>query len=147
MPANPATVTVTAYMDSTPAVTTTYTFTLVNPMPTVTSVTPTQLLSGGTQTLSLAGSGFMPGTTVVLNGAAFPIAYGSYNEATAQVSVAPNASGTLTLQMQNPAPGGSAGSTFTESVMPNSISLTATNSDGTNTGTAMLGVRSLCPRR
>ncbi len=136
MPANP-TVTVTAHLQYLPAVTTSYTFTLVNPVPTVSSATPTELLSGGTQMLTLAGSGFEPGTTVSLNGASYPITYIDYNDATAQVTVAPNAAGTLTLQIQNPAPGG-ASTTFTESVPPNSIALTATDSGGTNTGTAPL---------
>ncbi len=137
MPAS-SSVTVTAYLSSVPAVTTSYTFTLVNPVPTVSSVTPTQLLSGGSQTLTLTGSEFMPGTTVTLNGTSYPIVYVDYNDATAQVTVAPNAAGTLTLQIQNPAPGGGS-STFTESVIPNSISLSATNSDGSsNAGTAIL---------
>ena len=48
--------------------------------------------------------------------------------------VANNATGTLSLQVQNPAPGGGAGTTFTESVQPNSITLTATGPDGINTG-------------
>ena len=101
-------------------------------------MTPTQLLSGGSQTLTLTGSGFMPGTTVTLNGTSYPIVYVDYNDATAQVTVADNAKGTLTLQVHNPAPGGGS-STFTESVIPNSISLSATNSDGpSNAGTAIL---------
>ena len=137
MPANP-TVTVTTFLGSLPALTTSYTFTLVNPVPTVSSATPTQLLSGGSQTLTLTGAGFMPGTTVSLNGTTYPIVYSSYSAATAQVTVAPDAAGTLTLQIQNPAPVGGS-STFTESVVPNSIALTATNSDGTpNTGTEVL---------
>ena len=140
MPANP-TVTVTAYMDSTPAATSTYTITLVNPVPTVTSATPTQLQTGGTQTVSLVGSGFVPGTTVVFNGTALPITYNSFTSATVQIPVPANATGTMSLQAQNPAPGGGAGSTFTESVVPNSIALTATDADGTNTGTAELGVK------
>ena len=139
MPANP-TVTVTAYMDSTPAATSSYTITLVNPVPTVTSATPAQLQTGGTQTVSLVGSGFEPGMTIAFNGASLPITYNSYTTATVQVPVPANASGTLSLQAQNPSPGGGAGSTFTESVVPNSIALTATDADGTNTGTAELGV-------
>ena len=139
MPANP-TVTVTAYMDSTPAATSSYTITLVNPVPTVTSATPAQLQTGGTQTVSLVGSGFEPGMTIAFSGASLPITYNSYTTATVQVPVPANASGTLSLQAQNPSPGGGAGSTFTESVVPNSIALTATDADGTNTGTAELGV-------
>ncbi len=138
MPANP-TVTVTAYLNNVPALTTSYTFTLVNPVPTVTSASPSQLLTGGTQTVTLAGSGFVPTTTVAFNGTSIPINYIDYNDATIQVPVAANASGNFTLVAQNPAPGGGEG-TFTESVAPNSITLTATDPDGTNTGTVKLGV-------
>ena len=59
MPTN-RTVTVTAYMDSDHSVKSTYTITLVNPIPTVTSVTPTQLLTGGTQTVTLGAQVLCP---------------------------------------------------------------------------------------
>ena len=139
MPANP-TVIVTAYMNSTPSATSSYTITLVNPVPTVTSATPAQLLTGGTQTVSLVGSGFVSGTTITFNGTTLPITFTDYYHASVQVPVPANATGTLSLQAQNPSPGGGAGSTFTESIVPNSIALTATDADGTNTGTAELGV-------
>ena len=77
--------------------------------------------------------------TVEFNGAALPITYNTFNSATVQVPVPANASGKLSLKAQNPAPGGGAGSTFTESVVPNSIALTARDNEGTNTGTADLG--------
>ena len=105
MPAN-SSVTVTAYLSSLPALTTSYTFTLINPTPTVTSTIPAQVQAGSTQTVTLNGSGFIPGTTVLLNGTALPITYISYTQATVQVPVAANAAGTLTLQVQNPAPVG-----------------------------------------
>jgi uncharacterized protein (DUF1800 family) len=135
MPANRS-VTVTVYLQSLPALTTSYTLTLNNPVPVVTSTAPAQLLSGGSQTLTLTGSGFVPGTTVLFNGAALPIAYVSYTQATVQVPVAANATGTVTLQVENPAPAGGAGTTFIESIEPSSIALTATGWDGVNTGYA-----------
>ncbi len=135
MPANP-TVTVTAYLYSLPALTTSYTFTLVNPIPVVTSTTPTQLLTGGSQTVTLTGSGFVPGTTVLFNGSALPIAYLSPTQAAVQVVVAANATGSLTLQPQNPAPGGGLGAQFIENIQSTSITLTATGADGINTGYA-----------
>ena len=139
MPAG-APVTITAALTSNPAITASYQLSLINPMPVVSGATPGQLLTGGTQTVTLVGSGFVPGTTVMFNGASLPIAYTGYNNATVQVPVAANATGTLTLQVQNPSPGGGAGTTFSEIVAPNSISLTASDADGTNTGTAELGV-------
>ena len=135
MPANP-TVTVSTWLMNVPALTTSYTLTLINPVPVVSSATPAQLLTGGTQTVTLTGSGFVPGTTVTYNGQTLPTTYVSYNQVTVQVPVANNATGTLSLQVQNPAPGGGAGTTFTESVAAPSIVLTATGADGVNTGFA-----------
>ncbi|AXC12924.1 hypothetical protein ACPOL_3641 [Acidisarcina polymorpha] len=137
MPSN-TNVSITASLSSYSALATTYAISLGNPIPSVASATPTQLLTGGTQSVALAGSGFMPGTVVLFNGASLPTTYTNYNSATVQVPVAANATGTLSLQVQNPSPGGGTGNTFTESVMPNTISLTATDADGTNTGTAEL---------
>ena len=135
MPANPA-VTVSAWLTNLPALTTSYTLTLINPAPVVSSATPAQLLTGGAQTVTLTGSGFVPGTTVAYQGQTLPITYVSYNQATVQVPVANTATGTLSLQVQNPAPGGGGGTVFAESVAANSITLTATGPDGTNTGFA-----------
>ncbi len=129
MPSSSA-VTVTAYLSSLPALTTSYTLNLINPVPTVTSTTPAQLQTGGTQTVSLAGSGFVPGTTVTLNGTSYPITYVSYTSATVQVPVAANATGSLTLQVQNPTPGGGAGTTFTLPIAGASIVLAPTNQTG-----------------
>ena len=133
MPAS-SSVIITATTTASPIVSTSYTLTLLNPVPMVSSTTPAQLLAGGSQTVTLTGSGFVPGTTVAFAGQTLPIGYVSYNQATVQVPVANNATGTLSLQVQNPAPGGGAGTTFTESVQPNSITLTATGPDGINTG-------------
>ena len=117
MPANP-TVTISAWLLNLPALTTSYTVTLVNPAPVVSSTTPTQLLTGGTQTVMLTGSGFVPGTTVAYNGQTLPTTYVSYNQATVQVPVANDATGKLWFKVQNPAPGGGAGTIFTASVAP-----------------------------
>jgi uncharacterized protein (DUF1800 family) len=133
-------VTISAYMKSYPTLATSYTLTLQNPMPIVTSATPAQLLAGGTQTVTLTGSGFVSGTTVTFGSSTLPITYASFNSATIQVPVAATASGTLSFQIQNPSPGGGLGTSFTEAIAPPAIALAATDSDGTNTGTAELGV-------
>ncbi|AXC16056.1 hypothetical protein ACPOL_6846 (plasmid) [Acidisarcina polymorpha] len=129
---------ITAYMSSYPALATTYTLDVTNPIPAVVSASPAHLLSGGTQQITLAGSGFVPGTIVLFNGASLPISYVTYNAATMKVPVSSTATGTLDLQVRNPTPGGGTGNTFTESVAPSSITLTATDANGTNTGTAEL---------
>jgi uncharacterized protein (DUF1800 family) len=132
MPANPK-VQVSVWLQFYPTLSSHYYFTLINPVPVVTSASPAQLLTGGTQTVTLTGSGFVPGTTVSFNGQTLPIGYVSYNQATVQVPVANNATGILSFQVQNPAPGGGAGTTFTESVAPVSITMTAIGHDGINT--------------
>jgi uncharacterized protein (DUF1800 family) len=138
MPSN-SSVTIVGYLSSAPTITTSYTVTLINPVPVVASASPTQLLTGGTQTVTLTGSGFLSNTTVTLNGASLPVALISYNQASVQVPVTATATGTLTLQTQNPAPGGGNGTTFSETIATPSIALTATSPDGTNTGTVELG--------
>jgi uncharacterized protein (DUF1800 family) len=140
MPANP-TVTIGADMASYPVLATAYQLTLINPVPVVTSASPSQLMPGVTQTVTLTGSGFVPGTTVAWNGTSLPVTYLDYNDATVQLPVSANASGTLALQAQNPAPGGGVGASFTETVSPAVITLTATDADGVNTGTAELGTQ------
>jgi len=133
-------VTINASMASFPTLAASYTLTLLNPVPTVTSASPSQLLTGGTQTVTLTGSGFVPGTTVTFNGSTLPITYSSFTSATIQVPVTVTATGPLSFQIQNPSPGGGLGTTFTESVATPAIALTAVDADGTNTGTAELGV-------
>ncbi len=135
MPANP-TVTISAWLANLPALKSSYTLTLINPLPVVSSVTPAQLMTGGSQTVTLTGSGFVPGTTVAYNGQTLPTTYVSYNQATVPVPVANTATGTLWLKVQNPSPGGGAGTVFAESVETPSIVLTATGVDGVNTGYA-----------
>ncbi len=128
MPAN-RTVTVTVYAASKSSLRASYTFALINPKPTVSSATPTHLLTGGTQTVTLHGSGFVPGTTVTLNGTSHPITYVSSTSATVQLPVAATASGNLTLQVQNPAPGGGAAA-FSLPVAVPSIALAPTSQWG-----------------
>ncbi len=140
MPAS-ATVSITTHIENYPLLTTTKTLNLVNPVPKVTSFSPTELLTDGTQTVTLNGSGFVPGTTVLFNGNTLPITYVSYTQATVRVPVSAAASGTLDLQVHNPSPGGGAGSSFAEPIVPNSIALTARDPDGTNKVTAELGVQ------
>ncbi len=138
MPSSP-TATVTVFLTTQTNATVSYTMTLVNPVPAVTTIAPAQLLTGSTQTVALTGSGFVPGTTVTLNGATLSYTYIDYNDASVQVPVPASASGTLTFRVSNPAPGGGT-STFTDVIQPNVITLTATDSYGTNTGYTELGV-------
>jgi hypothetical protein len=120
MPAN-RTITVTAYMNSYPSVTTSYSFVLNNPVPTVLTTTPSELIPGETQSLELFGYGFVPGTAVTLNGATLPLTYSDFNDVTVQVPVAADANGRMTLQVQNPSPGGGAGASFTAKIASSTL--------------------------
>ena len=134
MPASPI-VTVTVYMTSSPTLTTSYTFTLVTPSPVVTSASPAQLQTGGTQTVTINGSGFQPTTTVTLAGSALTTTYVSFTQITAQVPVTATATGSLSLQVQNP---GSGSASFTETIATPSISVATSNLSGTSP-TLLLG--------
>ena len=129
MPANP-TVTVTAYVTLVPSETASYTFTLINPVPVVTSATPIQLQTGGTQTVTLYGSDFLTTTTVQFNGTALPVTYVSSTRLTVPVPVAANASGSVTLQVQNPSPGGGSPVSVSLPIPVNSIALAPTSQTG-----------------
>ena len=91
--------------------------------------------------------GLCAGTMVTLSGTSSPISYIDYNDATVQVPVAVNATGSLNLQVANPTPGGGTGNSFTESVAPNSITLTAVTRTGPTPGRWSWGSTSTCRRR
>jgi hypothetical protein len=82
MPADAA-VTIVAALSSNTADTISYPLTLVNPVPVVSTggVAPAELVSGTTQPVVLTGSGFVPGTTVLLDGVALSTTYTDYNSA------------------------------------------------------------------
>jgi hypothetical protein len=134
----PSTATIKVWLTSTPTLTTSYQVTLVNPLPTLTRSSPTQAASGATATASVIGTGFVSGTTLTSNIGTVTTSYTSYYDVTAQITLPAGASGNLILQATNPAPGG--GTSTSLSIPIATISATATNPDGTNTGTARLGV-------
>src|SRR5262249_35199837 len=79
-----------------------------NPVPALTGLTAAAGNAGGPAfTLSLAGSGFVPGSVVQWNGSARPTTYVSPTNVTAAISSADiAAAGTATVTVVNPAPGG-----------------------------------------
>ncbi|AXC12922.1 hypothetical protein ACPOL_3639 [Acidisarcina polymorpha] len=131
-------VTIRASLAVNPAITATYTLSLVNPAPTISASLPAQTPAGTTTTLNLTGTGFVPGTTVATSQGTVTATYQSPTSMVAQLTVPETASGTVLLRAQNPAPGGGTGAALQVSVWI--VRLTATNSDGVNSGTARLGV-------
>lgn len=145
MPSN-TTVTVTATLVENTAVSASYTFTLINPIPSISGFWNSPLSVGGTNSITVKGAGFVPGTVVLVNGTAVSTSYQSYNYVTAQVPVSGTTTGSVNLTAQNGAPGGGTSSIYQAAVATPTITLTAYTSDGTNTGTARLGTRvSLVP--
>ena len=138
MPAN-RTVTVTAYLQNLPAVTKSYTFTLVNPVPTITSASPSQAMAGATVPITLTGTEFLSGTVILVNGVAVPATYQSATTMIAQITAPAGSTSNLAVTAKNPTPGGGT-SAIAYQLGTANMQLTATDPDGTNTGTARLGV-------
>ena len=84
------------------------TFTINNPAPTASSLSPTSATAGGAAfTLTVNGTGFVSTSVVKFNGAAKTTTFVSATELTAAISVADIATaGTATVTVTNPAPSG-----------------------------------------
>ena len=137
MPSN-STVTVVATLEAYSTVSASYQFTLVNPVPVATAIVPAQLVPAETNIVQILGSHFVPGTTVLLNGQPVPTRFNGSSMLEVQVPVAASGGGPILLQAQTSGPGGGATVVLQAAIAPESISLTASDSDGTNTGTARL---------
>ncbi len=96
------------------------TFTINNPAPTETSISPTSATAGGAAfTLTVNGTGFVSTSVVKFNGAAKTTTFVSATKLTAAITAADIATtGTATVTVTNPAPGGGTSATlsFTISV-------------------------------
>src|SRR5271163_1088256 len=105
--------------------------------PTLTAASPTQAVSGGAASVTLTGTGFVPGTVLTSSVGTVTTTYNSAKSITAQLTLPTGATGNVTLQATNPAPGG----TSAAYQLPiATLQETATDPDGTNIGTARLGV-------
>jgi hypothetical protein len=84
------------------------TFTINNPAPTVTSLSPTSATAGGAAfSLTVNGTGFLSTSVVKFNGAAKTTTFVSAMQLTAAITAADIATaGTATVTVTNPAPGG-----------------------------------------
>ena len=110
MPAN-TTVTITASTTS-PVVSTTYTLTLGNPMPGINGTSPQQAVEGGTVPITISGSAFVPGTVILVNGAAVSTTYQSANVVVAQIPGPAGSTANLSVKAKNPAPLGGTSASF-----------------------------------
>ena len=83
-------------------------YTITNPAPAVSSMTPAYAVAGGAAfTLTVNGSGFIPGSTVYWGTRALPTTYVKNDQLTAQVTAVDIAqTGQTSVSAQTPSPGG-----------------------------------------
>jgi len=91
------------------------TFTINNPVPVITSLSPATATAGGAAfTLTVTGSGFVNGAVVRWNGADRPTTFVSATELQAAIPATDIATaGTASITVFNPAPGGGASNSLT----------------------------------
>lgn len=95
------------------------TVTLLNPVPVISSLTPSVVNAGEKSAVVIAGSGFVPGSILMLNGAAVPASKVVVKSATeidyTDIQAAP---GNITVVVANPQPDGSVSAGRTLTVNP-----------------------------
>ena len=86
----------------------TVTFTVNNPTPTLSTISPTLVLAGGSGfTMSVAGTNFIPGSTVQIQGSNRTTTFISATQLTAAITAADIAApGNSNITVSNPTPGG-----------------------------------------
>ncbi len=138
MPDSP-TVRITATLVSNQAVVATSQLTLIYAVPTVRWLTPSQLLSGKTNTVSITGYDFTPATTILVGGQPVASTYQSPGVMLAQIPVGPVALNSLAVVAQNPQPGGGLSAAATATVLPLTIQLSSYNQKGLTPAAVPLG--------
>src|SRR5215470_3081834 len=106
---NPNTVTVKATSAADATANGTSSVTLMNPTPVIMGINPTSI-STGNFSLTVTGSKFVTGTTVLLNGSAISTTVNSSTQLTATGNAA--SAGTYAVSVQNPDPGSSTSSSL-----------------------------------
>ena len=130
---------VTASLTYDSTVSTSYVMSLLNPMPATYSTSTGQLVAGSTTTVTINGAGYVPGSTVLVNGNAVPTTYQSLTTLQAQITVSNGTTGSLSITVSSPAPGGGTSSAVSISTVQSSIHLSAASGQGSNPTTAALG--------
>jgi hypothetical protein len=108
------------------------TFTVKNPKPTATSLSPNNTIAGGAGfTLAVIGTNFVTTSVVNWNGSSLSTTYVSKTKVTAMVPASDIANaGTANVLVKNPAPGGGASGTLTFTInnpVPTTTSLSPNN--------------------
>jgi uncharacterized protein (DUF1800 family) len=108
---SPNTVTIVATSVADPSKSSSATVTLVNPVPTVTGVSPANI-GVGAFSITVTGTGFVPGSVINFGGQALATQFISGVELTANGNAAASQVGNVAVAVQNPDPGGSTSSSL-----------------------------------
>lgn len=94
-----------------------------NPVPAITSLSPASLIVASTpQNLTIAGTGFVPASTVTFNGVAHAATYESGTQLTIALTATDlAAAGSFPVVVTNPAPGGGPSTAVNFTVSPNPV--------------------------
>jgi len=97
--------------------------TISNPVPNITGLTPTSAGAGsGTTTISVAGTGFVPNSVVLINGSPRTTVAGGSGQASVTLTASDLASaGAYQVQVSNPAPGGGISTPLVFAVTPSTV--------------------------
>jgi hypothetical protein len=127
------------------------TFTINNPLPSLSGLSPANVLAGGPDfTLTLTGTSFVPTSVVQVNGASKPTTFISGTQLSATISASEVAVGAyLSVTVSNPAPGGGASGALTltvnnpvpsvSSISPNPVVATGNSFTLSVSGTGFVG--------
>jgi hypothetical protein len=115
------------------------TFTINNPAPTTSSLSPTSATAGGAGfTLTVNGTGFVPGSIVKFNGVAKVTSVIGSTQITAAISAADIATaGPVSVTVTNPAPGGGTSNAQTFTINnPSNLTITSLSPASATAGSA-----------
>ena len=111
-------------------------FTIANPTPTVTSISPSSGTVGGVAfTLTVAGTQFISTSQISWNGSQVLTTYVSSTSLTAQIPASDlSAVGTASVAVENPPPGGGTSASLTFTINPPGTNLTILDIEGSDLG-------------
>jgi uncharacterized protein (DUF1800 family) len=113
---NPNTITITATSAADPSQSSSAAVTLVNPLPVVTSLSPSSL-GVGAFTIAVSGTGFVAGSVINFGGQALATSFLSSEQLTASGTAASSEVGSVPVTVENPDPGGSVSSAMSAQVV------------------------------
>ena len=133
------TATVTATLATNTSVSASYQMTLEYETPTIRWITPTKLLTGATNAVTVVGYDFTPATIIQVNGATVPTTWQAPNTIIAQIVVSDVSTKTRSVVAINPMPGGGPSTAVVATLQPLTVQLSSYNDTGLNPTSGALG--------